>query len=222
MALAWLMWVGTHPVAVVIVAVALLRPLWFLLLSALWTVGYRLWRRRRTDGTAGETGFLEGMAAELQAGASLRGALEAAAMRAPGLPLHLAVRRARAGRPAAEVAEALGPALPTNGRLVAAAFRLAAVTGARTASLFGALAVRSAEAGDLLREQRAATAQARLSAWVVGAAPLVLLALTSVLGGGFSSLLAAGPSGWVLGGAGLFLEALGATAVWLMMRRALV
>ena len=88
-------------------------------------------------------------------------------------------------------------ALPVNGRLAAAAFRLAAVTGGRVAALFHTLAARAAEVGRLNRERRALTAQARASAWVVGGVPLALLAAAGGRPGGSGRLLAE-PAGVVV------------------------
>jgi len=64
-----------------------------------------------------------------------------------------------------------------NGRLAAAAFRLASSTGGKVAGLFHSLAARAADVGRLERERRALTAQARASAWVVGSLPVAVLVM---------------------------------------------
>ena len=156
---------GAPWLLVVILLVAVRLPVVFLAGVAGWT----LWARRSpaASGPSAEADLLRGMAAELAAGASLRGALVAASDRAPSLDLHRAVRLAAVGFPARDVGEALREALPHNGRLVAPAFRLAAETGGRAAGIMTTLAARADDVGALARERRALTAQARLSAWIV-------------------------------------------------------
>jgi tight adherence protein B len=195
---------------------AMWQPLWLLAAAAAWAVAAR--KRRRQAGPGDEADFLQGLAAELHAGASLRSAVVAASARAPALDLSRACRLADAGLPAGAVGEALESALPVNGRLAAAAFRLASATGGRVAALFHTLAGRAAEVGRLERERRALTAQARASAWVVGGAPLALLLLLVVTGR--VRPLLADPVGPVVLAVGIGLEAVGVAVVWLMVRGA--
>jgi len=207
---------GAPLVVVAVAALAFWRPLWLLAAAGLWALLAR--RGRRRAGPGDEADFLQGLAAELGAGAALRSAVVAAAARAPALDLGRACRLAGAGLPAEQVGAALQTALPVNGRLAAAAFRLAAATGGKVAGLFHSLAARAADVGRLERERRALTAQARASAWVVGSLPLAVLLM----------LVATGRAGTLLGDAvgpfvlalGLGLEAAGVTVVWLMVRRA--
>ncbi len=201
-----------------VAVLALWQPLWLLVAAVVWAALARRRRRQAAAGPDDEAGFLQGLASELDAGASLRAAVPAAATRAPALDLSRACRLAGAGLPAEEVGEALQAALPVNGRLAAAAFRLASATGGRVAALFHALAARAAEVGRLSRERRALTAQARASAWVVGGMPLALLALLAATGR-IGPLLSAPAGALVLGG-GLALEAAGVLVVWLMVRGA--
>ena len=207
---------GAPPVVVAVAALAFWRPFWLLAAAALWAVLAR-WRRRR-PGPGDEADFLQGLAAELGAGAALRSAVVAAAARAPALDLDRACRLAGAGLPAGEVGRALESALPVNGRLAAAAFRLASSTGGRVAALFHNLAGRAAEVGRLERERRALTAQARASAWVVGSLPLALLGMLAATGR--AGALLASPAGSVVLAVGLGLEAAGVAIVWLMVRGA--
>lgn len=208
---------GGAPLPVVAVAaLALWRPLWLLAAAALWAVLAR--RRRRRAGPGDEADFLQGLAAELGAGASLRSAVVAAAARTPALDLGRACRLAGAGLPAEQVGRALQAALPVNGRLASAAFRLASVTGGKVAGLFHTLAGRAAEVGRLERERRALTAQARASAWVVGGLPLALLVVLAATGR--TGALLRDPAGPIVLAAGLGLEAAGLAAVWSLVRRA--
>ncbi len=209
---------GAPPGVVAVVAVALYQPVWFLVGAAGWAVAARI-RAGERAGPDDEARFLQGVAAELDGGASLRGALVEAAGRASRLDLQPVVRRAALGRPMAEVAAALRASLPLNGRLAGPALGLAAATGGRSAAVFSGLAVRAAAQGDLARERRSLTAQARLSAAIVAGAPLVLAAALAV-GGGSASLLGLGAGGVALAAIGLGLELAGVAVVWWMIRRA--
>jgi tight adherence protein B len=203
--------------AVAALALAVIHPLWFIVGAAGWAVWSR--RRRTTAGPDDEAAFLRGLAAELAAGASLRGGVIAAARRAPSLDVERAVRLCAAGRPADEIGAVLGDALPVNGTAAAAAFRLATRTGGSAAAVVEGLAERAEAMGRLSRERSALTAQARLSAWVVGGVPVVLIALGLLtgVGPGAGDL---GPGGVALVAVGLGLIGLGAFVVWLMARRA--
>jgi len=206
---------GAPLLVVAVAALAFWRPLWLLAAAGLWALLAR--RRRRRVGPGDEADFLQGLAAELGAGAALRSAVVAAAARAPALDLGRACRLAGAGLPAEQVGAALQAALPVNGRLAAAAFRLASSTGGRVAGLFHSLAARAADVGRLERERRALTAQARASAWVVGSLPVAVLVMLAATGRAGTLLGdAAGPAVLALG---LGLEAAGVAVVWLMVRR---
>ena len=206
---------GAPLLVVAVAALAFWRPLWLLAAAGLWALLAR--RRQRRVGPGDEADFLQGLAAELGAGAALRSAVVAAAARAPALDLGRACRLAGAGLPAEQVGAALQAALPVNGRLAAAAFRLASSTGGRVAGLFHSLAARAADVGRLERERRALTAQARASAWVVGSLPVAVLVMLAATGRAGTLLGdAAGPAVLALG---LGLEAAGVAVVWLMVRR---
>lgn len=203
--------------AVAAAGLAVTHPVWFLVAVGLWVV----WRSR-TRGTPGpedESAFLRGLAAELGAGASLRGGVIAAAGRAPALDLDRAIRLCTAGRPADEIGAAVGGALNVNRTATAAAFRLAAHTGGAIAPVVESLALRAEAGGHLARERASLTAQARLSAWVVGGVPvgLVCLGMLTGIGPGTED---AGTAGTVLVGLGLGLIATGALVVAVMLRRA--
>lgn len=177
------------------------------------------WRRSPGPGPGDEVAVLNGLAAELRAGASLRVALVAGAERAPQLDLGRAVRAAETGQPMSEVAAELTEVLPVNGRLVAAAFRLTATSGGRAAAVFEELALRAAEAGELSRERRALTAQARLSAFVVGALPAAMMGVLLITGKA-QALLAAGPVGHAIAAVGVGLELVGLAVVTIVLRNA--
>jgi len=203
--------------AVVAVALAVLHPVWFLVGVALWAVA----RHRRAEGPTpdDEAVFLRGLAAELSAGASLRGGVVAAAGRAPSLDLHKAARLCSAGRPATEIGRALEDSMRVNREAVSAAFRLASLTGGAIAPVVEALAERAEADGRLGRDRRALTAQARMSAWVVGGAPVVLIVLGILTGAG-PDVDELGTGGSILVLAGLALILSGSLLVWAMVRRA--
>lgn len=190
-------------------------------LALLVAAGYAvlMWRRRRKDrpGPDDEAALLRTLAAELAAGASLRSALVAAVARTPRLPLGPAGRAAEAGLPASTVAVRLRAGLPLNGRVVAAAWLLAAESGGPAVGLMSALAVRAAREGELARERGALTAQARASAVVVAGLPGLLLggmAISGRLTVGDDPVLA------VVLVVGLALQAAGLGVVVAMVRRA--
>lgn len=185
------------------------------------SAGWAVWGKRRTSrrraGPDDEAVFLRSLAAELTAGASLRSALAAAVGRAPRLDLSGAARAAVAGLPAPVVARALGEALPVNGRAAAATWLLASESGGPAAAMMQSLALRASREGELLRERRALTAQARASAWVVAGLPALLL-----LGLAVSGRLSVGddPAVGLVVAVGIVLQVLGVAAVATMVRRA--
>jgi len=175
-------------------------------------------RQRPGSGpTDAESIFLREVAAELRAGATLRTATVAAAERAHELDLVGWARHARAGLPMAQLAGPLGRRLPISGRAATAAVEFLTVSGAAAAEVFTRLAAQTDEAIELHRERAVASAQARLSAIVVAAAPLVVL-LWLAARGALSQLLATGAGRFVLG-AGMGLELAGIAVSMLMLRR---
>ena len=196
---------------------AIASPLGFLAAAVAWAVWNRARRLRDRSSPDAEVAFLTGVAAELDAGASLRQAIVAAASRAPDLDLSKASRLALSGSSATDVAAAIGTALPVNGRLTAAAYRIAAETGSRAGGVFSRLAVLASRGAELRRERGSLTAQARLSALVVGVAPLVFVALVLMTGRG-SDLLAAGAVGLALGVVGAALILTGLVVIGVIVR----
>ena len=174
---------GAHPVAVMIVGLAVVQPAAFPGAAGAWSL-YHAHRRaqRQRAMPSWEADYLRAVSAEIESGASVRRALATAAGQAPELDLAATVRRAEAGRPVREVAVALQRALPLNGRMAAAAYQLVSETGARASGVFAGLAVRAAVAGDVERERRVLTAQVRLTAWIIGGVPVVATVALIVLG----------------------------------------
>jgi len=166
-----------------------------------------------------EAVYLQAVALELRAGASLRAAIESAAHRTPGLDLEGPVRLARVGAPMADIAGALGARLPRYGVIAGSAIHTAGLTGGRVAGIFDSLAQIASEDRDLARERRAATAQARISAWIVGGIPIVFLAF-GFASGRLGSVLRSGVGVGIIT-VGLALVAAGSGTVVYMLRRSL-
>jgi len=168
--------------------------------------------------TNAEARFLAGIASELRAGASLRGAFEAAAQRAPELQLEPLVRLSLAGVPISQLAAGVSDLLLQNGRAAAAAMRIAGETGGKTAVMFGSLAQVAAEDRALYRELRAATAQAKISSLIVGGMPVGFLTWQAFTGRLVQ--LASSGIGVTILVIGLTLLAGGAAVVGMLLRGA--
>ena len=206
---------GAPAIVVTIVAVAMVQPSAFIVGAVAWA-GYRRFQDREGPVWRQEAIFLEGVAAEVRGGSSLRIAIADSAARSH-LELERAARLAGLGRPMPAVGVALGEALQVNGPLAGPALTMAADSGAEVGPLFDSLSHRAAAAADEAREQKTATAQARLSAWLVAGVPALAAVAMATVGG--HDLFLSGP-GIVLAGVGLGLLATGAATVWLMLRNA--
>lgn len=211
--------VGVPPLIVAVAAVAAIEPRLVLVMAAVWGIVSLVRRRAARVTPDDEATFFRSLAAELRSGASLRAALDPAASRVPSMSLARPIRLAEAGLPMADIAEAVQGRFPENGVLAAAAFRLSDWSGARVADAFDDLADRATGAAEMARERRAATAQARLSAVIVGVAPLAFTALLLATGRG-SGFMSHGQLGWIVLGIGLVLETLGLAIVAVIVRRA--
>ena len=128
-------------------------------------------RRRRWNSADDEAGLLRGIASSVTAGATLRQAIVAAEV-----PDSYAVvgRLCESGAPMADVGTAMKPMLPINGRRFASLCAMSELTGAPVGDALRSCADQAARDAAHRRKLRASLAQVRLSAWVVGVAPLVL------------------------------------------------
>ena len=218
-------------VVVVALSVLMARRLWWPLLilavwfnpivgvvgAVAWVVYQRIEKRAPSLTPSDEAQFCTAMASELRAGSPLRSALCESLVRFPGLETDQVQRRVAAGLPLAGTAEFLREALPLNGCLVATSLRLAGSSGGRAAPLFETLADRAVAEAALRREQRALTAQARLSAFVIGGLPLVATTLMLVTGR-LAPLLAVGRLGATVLVVGAALQLAGLGVMALLMR----
>jgi Flp pilus assembly protein TadB len=174
-------------------------------------------RRRLVDGLPG---LLEDVARGVRSGVSLRQACaEAAASGGPATAgLAGAVADAERGQPLADTCTrwATAAAVPEE-RLAAGALALAADAGGPQARAVDGVAATLRERRAMAAEIRAQSAQARLSAVVIGALPAVFVLWALATDRRTAAFLVTGPAGWACLGAGVGLELAG--AVW--MRRLL-
>jgi tight adherence protein B len=165
--------------------------------------------------------LLEDIARGLRAGSSLRQACAeaaAAADRAVAAGLASAVGEADRGQ---SLATAFGrwaaASTAPEERLAAGALALAATAGGPQARAVDGVAVTLRERRAIATEIRAQSAQARLSALVIGGLPVAFLLWAVATDRRTAAFLVTGPAGWACLGIGLGLEVVG--AVW--MRRLL-
>jgi tight adherence protein B len=187
---------------------------------AAWMVRHARWQGRRhfADGLPS---VLDDIARAVRSGSSLPHACAAAAAAgSDGVRSELAAVVARAGR-GLSLATALGqwsrhhPS--PDVRLAGAALSLAASAGGAQARAVDGVAATVRERRALAAEVRAQSAQARLSAIVIGLLPVAFLLWAVATDGRTAAFLVADPIGWACLVAGIVLEALG--ALW--MRRIL-
>jgi hypothetical protein len=197
---------GRHPLEMVLLCGAVAAPQF-----AAWTVPLVVLRglRDRRSSRSPAVLALVAVSSELQAGATLRGAI--INIGRDDDRFSQAARLARAGRPMAGVLEAMAGGLGSFGRLASAALGMAASTGGSAAAVVDQLVAQVMSLDELERERRAAMAPILLQAVVVGGAPIGVL-LTMLVSGRLVELAAAGTveagmvgigSALVLTGAGL-------------------
>jgi tight adherence protein B len=159
-------------------------------------------------------GLLETVVEELRSGGSVVGALDRVASHPGPLALDAArvAARCAAGHPLIEALAIWRCERPEIG-VVAGALELAVELGGRCAGPLEALAASFRDRLDIERETRALSAQARLSAVVVGGAPPALLGCSTVLDGRVATALLGTGAGRACLVAGLGLE--GLAAAWM-------
>lgn len=146
--------------------------------SRLAVVGRRrfLARQAARAPVADAAAYFDAVSGELRRGAALRQALAIAA------PQTRLARLAATGQPMELVAAEVQSMFALDDELAAAGIRLAGRSGAPAAVLFSRLAERLRAGEQLARDRRTLTAQARLSAAVIGllpVAPAVIMAASS-------------------------------------------
>lgn len=164
--LAWALVAGVPWPMLLAVAAARVAP-WPTLAVTAVVVSVSL--RNRPGSSDGEAAVMVGIAGELRAGQSLRGAIVAAAT---GASLESVRRLAMAGVPMPEVAELMAERLGGDRWMTRAVLTVADRTGGSTAAAFEQLAAHALARQQLQRERRSATAPALLEALMVGGIPL--------------------------------------------------
>ena len=160
-----------HPLVVAAVAMSLAVPL--LALGAVaGAVAWSVWRRNQTSKTSGppEAAVLEGLAAAVGSGATVRQAVMEVSPERIGDEV---LRRCAAGRPMAEIAEAIARRFSVTGAELGVVLDQSERAGAKTAVALHELSELAAAAEQRRRDVRVAAAQSRFSALVVGVVPLV-------------------------------------------------
>jgi tight adherence protein B len=165
---------------------------------------------------------LEAVARSLRSGASLRQAVEEAGRAAKGGGRALAGELSRAAAEAAQGAslvaalEAVAVRRPLPGvRLGVAALCLGAETGGAQARAVDAVAATVRERLAVAAELQALSSQARISALVIGVAPVGFGAFSAATDPRTAQFMFHTPAGLALLAAGLFFDAMG----WLWMQR---
>ena len=178
--------------------------------------------RYRDDVRRGAAGAARALADAIAAGYSVRGALVEVAPALPGAAGHelrLAARALALGEPTEGVLERLRARSATRAwDTLVAAILLQRDAGGDLPALLRELAT-SLEAGDRLeRDARAATAQARSTAWLVVGLPGAAAALAELAAPGFLRALVAAPLPAALTTLALLLQATGLVAIQRIVR----
>ncbi len=166
-------------------------------------------------------GALEAVARSLRSGASLRQAVEEAGSaggtgRVLGAELSRAAAEAAQGASLVTALEGVGTRWPLPGvRLGVAALCLGAETGGAQARAVDGVAATVRERLAVSAELRALSSQARISALVIGLAPIGFGAFAAATDPRTSQFLLHTPAGLILLATGLILDGLG----WLWMQR---
>ena len=174
-------------------------------------------RRYREQLAAQMPGLVEALAAALRAGQSLPQALEStqADVPEPGAAVLAGLLRdVRLGEMPEDVlerqADSFGDtALASDWRLMATAVAIQRSSGGNLAEILDQLGETLRERQRLQAQVDALTAQGRLSAWVVGGLPPLLLVALQLLDPQLVAPLFNTPTGWVLLGLGALLETCG-------------
>lgn len=204
------------PWMLVVAAIGMaLHPLIALVIVTLYAVWH--WMRRDPRPTpAMESAFYQRLLSELESGSSVRTGLAAAIEAERDLDLAAVGRRLRAGMHLEYALEPLNHRLPHTGVLARAALLLGSETGGEIRSSIADLGAMARELTEVERQVGVHTAQARLSALLVGVLPLVAALGLMVARGG-----APDPGiGRTLVAVGLGLQIVGLGFVGLILRGA--
>jgi Flp pilus assembly protein TadB len=143
-------------------------------------LGYGWWSRVRAKRGRTEAALFREIAGDVAAGSSLREAI----MRCEAAGVNHTVRRLCAsGASMADVGAEMAASLPINGRRFAALCSMTEHSGATVMDAIESFAQSASAEEELNHQRRSSTAQSRMSAWVVGVAPLALTGLILITQG---------------------------------------
>jgi Flp pilus assembly protein TadB len=128
-------------------------------------------RRLSRPDSESEADLYRSLAGAVSAGETLHGAIRHADH--PSITPSV-IRLCSVGAPIGEVGAELASSLPTSGRSFAALCAMSELTGSSLVDALERLAERAEATVENQRKRRVSLAQTRLSAWVVGVAPLAL------------------------------------------------
>jgi tight adherence protein B len=178
--------------------------------------------RYRVEVRRGAAGAARALADAMTAGHSIRGALNEVAPTLPGAAGHelrIAARALALGEPTEAVLERLRARAATRAwDTLVAAILLQREAGGDLAALLRELATALEAADRQERDARAATAQARFTAWLVVALPVAAAALAELAAPGFLRALIAAPLPAALTALALVLQATGLAAIHRIVR----
>lgn len=144
------------------------------------TVGYGWWSRIQRQSETSEASLFREIAGDVAAGSSLRDAI--VACERPEVS-RTVKRLCESGVSLAEIGAEMAPSLPVTGRRFSALCSMAEHSGTAVVDAIEAFARSAAAEEELSQKRRSSLAQARMSAWVVGVAPLALTGLILVTQG---------------------------------------
>lgn len=205
--------VGAPVSVVALVGIAMVAPVWGLVLAV--PVGaLHWWRHGRPPSRSRDIApFLRSVTADVSAGRTLRQAI--AGSTSSIVDGHVR-RLCGAGAPMGDVASALAPRLGGAGAAFVGLVTATEITGGSPVMALSTMLDQVEATSSLARDQRVAVAQARISAFVVGVVPLVLALVLLVVRG------VPEPGGAIVIGTmacGACLMLAGAVAVFAMSRR---
>lgn len=159
--------------------------------------------------------FAESVSAALRAGAAPAEAIrEADALDELSQARDACIRLLDVGAPFTEAMAAFADLAATpQSRMLATALTVGHHTGGDLPRVLDILAALGRDRSAMAREAKAATAQARISAWVVASLPLVFLVMSAATSPQQLRMLTGTAPGWMLLAAGAALE--GAGIVWM-------
>jgi len=140
-------------------------------------MAYAWWHREKRQRRLSEAGLFREIAGDVSAGSSLR---EAVGRCQSELVSQTVRRLCDSGASMADVGAEMAASLPVNGRRFSALCSMTEHSGSSVVDAIEMFALNAVAEEELNQKTRASLAQARMSAWVVGVAPIALTGLVLV------------------------------------------